>query len=206
MQHLVARNSQNPYQQQASVQRRACQATGQPREQLRLGEIDSPGKTESRGIRRRETLEGAASGEYAADGRDYHPRGGPFQSVDELKLVLGMTPALYERLAPAVTVFSGRSKVNLTTAPKEVLMALAGQDAAAAAATVAARQGAVPVNEAQIQPIVGGVVQAGIPIDGWVFSIRVWLSDDHDARQRALRILPNNNPPFLALSADGSLL
>ena len=36
-------------------------------------------------------------------------------------------------------------------------MALAEQDAAAAATTVAARLGAFPVNEAQIQPIVGGV-------------------------------------------------
>lgn len=62
-------------------------------------------------------------------------------------------------------------------------MALAEQDAAAAATTVAARLGAFPVNEAQIQPIVGGgVVQAGIPIDGWAFSFRVWLCDDREAR------------------------
>lgn len=40
-------------------------------------------------------------------------------------------------------------------------MALAEQDAAAAATTVAARLGAFPVNEAQIQPIVGGGCRSG---------------------------------------------
>ena len=148
-------------------------------------------------------LEGASGGDYAA-ARDYRPRGGPFQSVDELKLVLGMTPALFRGLKPAVTVFSGRSKVNLATAPKEVLMALAGQDAAAATATVASRQGSIPVDQPQGQPIRGGVVQAGIPIDGWSFSIRVGLKDDRDARDRVIRIVPKIQPPFVYQSMDSS--
>ena len=134
-------------------------------------------------------LQGATGADYAAAARDYHPRGGPFQSVDELKLVLGMTPAIFESLVPAVTVYSGRAKVNLATAPEAVLMAAAGQDAEAAAATVAARRGIVSVGESQRQPIENGVVQAGIPIDGWAFSIRVIQSGDKAAHDRVIRII-----------------
>jgi len=116
-------------------------------------------------------INGATAKTYVAAGRDYLPRGGPYQSVDELKLVLGMTPALFAQLGPNVTVNSGRSKVNFSTAPAAVLMALLGQGSAVAAATVAARQGAV--EQVQGQPIINGVVALGIPIDGWVFSIKV---------------------------------
>ncbi len=53
-------------------------------------------------------------------------------TVDELRLVRGVTPEVFERLRPFVTVYSS-GKVNLNTAPKQILMALsAGQDAAEA--------------------------------------------------------------------------
>src|SRR5579872_717235 len=38
-------------------------------------------------------LHGATDADYAAAGLPWHPRHGPFQSVSELQLVLGMTPA-----------------------------------------------------------------------------------------------------------------
>jgi general secretion pathway protein K len=49
---------------------------------------------------------GAKAPQYAAAGRDYGPPGSPFRSVDELGLVLGMTPELLARLAPHLTVYS----------------------------------------------------------------------------------------------------
>ena len=69
-------------------------------------------------------VDGAKADEYRAAGYDYLPRNGPFQSVDELTLVMGMTRDLYQRMEPALTVYSGRQFVDPQFATPEVLAAL----------------------------------------------------------------------------------
>ncbi|MEY2113990.1 general secretion pathway protein GspK [Rhodanobacter sp. FW106-PBR-R2A-1-13] len=74
-------------------------------------------------------LEGDAASRraaYKAAGRDYGPRGGPFASIEELQMVLGMTPALYRRVAPAVTVWAGTASPDPNTAPPLALAAIPG--------------------------------------------------------------------------------
>jgi general secretion pathway protein K len=61
---------------------------------------------------------------YQAAGRSYGPRSGAFASVQELQMVLGMTPALYAKVAPVVTIWSGRPSPDPATAPPLVLAAL----------------------------------------------------------------------------------
>ena len=84
---------------------------------------------------------------YTAAGRDYGPRNGPFASIDELQMVLGMNPDIYEAVAPYVTIWSGRASPDPNTAP---LLALAsippGMDLQQAAAMIAARQGNIAAN------------------------------------------------------------
>ena len=63
---------------------------------------------------------------YQAAGRSYPPRQAPFAHVDELGLVLGLTPALVERALPFVTVFCGASGVDVLNAAPEVIAALPG--------------------------------------------------------------------------------
>lgn len=63
---------------------------------------------------------------YQAAGLNYGPRGAPFAHVGELALVLGLPPAMVERAMPFVTVFSGRSEVNIRDAAPEVIAALPG--------------------------------------------------------------------------------
>ena len=63
---------------------------------------------------------------YVAAGRDYGPRNGPFVTVEELQLVLGMTPALYRQIAPVLTIWSGRPTPNPNTAPPLALQAIPG--------------------------------------------------------------------------------
>ncbi len=54
-----------------------------------------------------DTGAGAAQApQYRAAGLSYGPAGAPFQSVGELADVIGMTPALFERLAPHLTVLT----------------------------------------------------------------------------------------------------
>ncbi len=67
--------------------------------------------------------QGAESADYRAAGRP-GPKNAPFESVEELGQVLGMTRELHKRLAGAVTVFSFDSSVNPALAPARVLQAL----------------------------------------------------------------------------------
>ncbi len=77
---------------------------------------------------------------YRAAGRDYGPRSGPFASIEELQMVLGMTPVLYRRVAPVVTIWSGNATPDPNTAPPLALAAIPGMTPAQQAMIAAARQ------------------------------------------------------------------
>jgi general secretion pathway protein K len=66
--------------------------------------------------------QGTTDGLYADAG--YKPRHNPFQTIDELKLVAGITPELFARVAPAITIYSRDADVDEDTAPLAVLNAL----------------------------------------------------------------------------------
>lgn len=65
-------------------------------------------------------------GEYLAAGRHYGPRHAPFASVEELQMVLGVTPSLYQTLAPVLTIWSGGASPDPNTAPPLALAAIPG--------------------------------------------------------------------------------
>jgi general secretion pathway protein K len=65
-------------------------------------------------------------GLYRAAGLKYLPRRAPFESVDELSLVLGLPAAIVERALPFVTVYSGMAEINVLDAAPEVIAALPG--------------------------------------------------------------------------------
>ncbi len=71
-------------------------------------------------------LNGAEDADYRAAGLPYGAKNRSFEAVEELQQVLGMTRATYERVAPFLTVFSVRSRIDLTNAPREVLLAVPG--------------------------------------------------------------------------------
>ncbi|MFT4247767.1 MAG: type II secretion system protein GspK [Pseudomonas sp.] len=73
---------------------------------------------------------GAEDHDYAAAGLPYGAKDAPFESLGELRLVLGMPPELYRRLLPNLTLFSARSRPEPQFAPGPVLTAM-GLDAAA---------------------------------------------------------------------------
>jgi general secretion pathway protein K len=72
---------------------------------------------------------GAEAPAYAEAGRGYGPANTPMESVAEVEQVLGMTPALYARLAPLVTVYSGLAMPAPAFAPAQVLAAMGGGNA-----------------------------------------------------------------------------
>lgn len=67
--------------------------------------------------------DGAKAAEYRAAGLDYGPPGAPFESLGELRLVLGMTPPTYDALRPLLTLFSDRPP-DPASAPPAVRSAL----------------------------------------------------------------------------------
>lgn len=71
-------------------------------------------------------LNGAEDPDYRAAGLRHEAKDAPFVSVSELALVMGMTPELVRRVAPFVTIYSERPKIDLLTAPAEVLLAVPG--------------------------------------------------------------------------------
>ncbi len=78
---------------------------------------------------------GAESGYYLSLPRPYKAKNDLFDTLEEILLVRGVTREIYDRIRPFVTVTSS-GKVNLNTAPKEVLTALS-------AGTIAAEVGAI---------------------------------------------------------------
>lgn len=68
---------------------------------------------------------GAERAEYLAAGAPVLPRNGPFQTLPELRSVLGMTAAVYDSITPYLTLL-GSGQVNLNTAGRPVLLALPG--------------------------------------------------------------------------------
>ncbi len=69
-------------------------------------------------------LDGAEKDEYADEGLQYEPRNKPFQSIEELQLVLGMESELYRNIEPMITIFSTKATPDENSASQEVLYIL----------------------------------------------------------------------------------
>jgi general secretion pathway protein K len=87
-------------------------------------------------------LNGAEDRDYAAAGLPWDAKDAPFEAVEELQQVLGMTPLLYEAVAPTLTVHTGQEGIDANVAPRAVLLALPGTDAEAVESYLSARAGA----------------------------------------------------------------
>ena len=84
-------------------------------------------------------LNGAEKKEYKDAGLSYQPRNGPFQTVEELQMILGMDKSVFLWLEPLVSVYSGQQQVTVQLADKEVLQVIPGLDKSMVASYVASR-------------------------------------------------------------------
>ena len=67
---------------------------------------------------------GAEEPDYAQAGLMGRPANHPFLSTEELQLVLGMRPEVFQRIAPMITVYSRQAGVNPHLAQRSVLLAV----------------------------------------------------------------------------------
>ena len=82
---------------------------------------------------------GAEDAEYFRQGLSYGAKDGPLASIDELRLVLGMTQEVFNAVKNVLTVYSGSPSVNVELAPLPVLAAMHRGDVSAAQRQLAQR-------------------------------------------------------------------
>jgi len=142
-------------------------------------------------------LHGATDADYANAGLAWRPRHGPFQTVDELGLVLGMTPALLKRLRPALTVYSKHPSLDPGVAPREALLAYYPDQPERVDQILRDRSRAIPGGSAQTGPLTQGS-SAG----GRAFDITVELTEGAQQfrREAVVEFTGSDNTPPLVLA------
>ena len=137
---------------------------------------------------------GAEDADYEGAGRGYGAKDSAFESVAELEQVLGMTPAVYAKVAPHLTVFSGRQRPEPAFASAEVLTAL-GYDAQR---TLAQRRAWDPASDAPPPLLDGGVPLVGGNSGTYSIDSRARL---RDGREVALQVVVRSGGSGLPGSA-----
>jgi general secretion pathway protein K len=154
---------------------------------------------ESDGLKR---LHGADEADYQNAHLSYGPRGRAFQSVGELRLVLGMTEELFARIEPAITVYSQRPTIDLQNASPLALRSLSGLDEQKANEIVAART----ENSSSIsnRALPAGVMDPLVPLAGRAFSIKIEIQKGgHRIVEKAvIRLTGDPKNPYWLLALD----
>jgi general secretion pathway protein K len=139
---------------------------------------------------------GAKEADYRKAGLPYGPANAPFEAVEEFGMVLGVTPELYMRLSPFLTVNSRQSSINPQTAPREVLLSFPNVTEQMVDEYLAHRQEALN-NRLPLPPFPGG---GGGRSSAWRIKAAVTMEDGTQfTRKAVIRRTGNPKRPFVAL-------
>ena len=149
-------------------------------------------------------VNGAEAKDYLAEGKAYVPQNKNFQALEELQMVLGMTPSLYQKLEPLLSIYSGQDGINPQKASREALMLLFGMDEKAATDYVNLRKSTPPNMPAPPLPVIpGGIrVSGGGDVAYTIFA----QSRTQEGQITGLKVIArrqfsrNNGAPFAFLS------
>jgi general secretion pathway protein K len=138
---------------------------------------------------------------YQAAGRTYSPRQAPFAHVNELALVLNLSPALVERALPYVTVYSGEAGVDVLLAPPEVIAALPGMTPLKLKQFLGDR-GSLVNDTAAIAAALGGAGGNATAQKSRAYRILVRLRfpDGHETTSEIVIALRSKDSPYRVLS------
>lgn len=109
--------------------------------------------------------DGAEDNYYMGLAKPYHCKNAPLDSLAELAMVKGFTPKIVKLIEPFLTVH-GSKKININTAPAEVIMSLSKDpviDRSAAENIIEQRNGA-PITKISDLQNVSGLSQIYIPL------------------------------------------
>jgi general secretion pathway protein K len=161
---------------------------------------------------------GAEEADYRAAGLKYKPANAPFETVTELARVMGVTPAIYGRVADSLTVFSRQAGINPATASRTVLLALPNATPEVVDAFLSQRDDALKANlpvppfplaqgfAAGAGPVWRVRAQATMP-DGVTFAREAVVTPSGDLRRPLITLAwldPITQPPSgnIAAAAD----
>ncbi len=141
-------------------------------------------------------LNGAEDADYEAEGLFYGAKDAPFERIEELQQVLGMTAVLYKALSRYLSVNSASKGINPMLAPRQILMLLADGDETLVNNYMVMREES---EGAWVQPPFGGDFLDHTQQPLYRVQIKVKSVDgQHEYfEERALRLLPGRIPPFM---------
>ena len=143
-------------------------------------------------------LNGAEDGDYEQAGLPFGSKDAPFERIEELQQVLGMTPALYEGLTRLLTVSSGAGGINPMLAPRQTLMLLAEGDAAKVDAYITQRDEAAKEGRS-VLPDFGQAFFDSSQQPLYRMQIKVFTDETAPPyfEERSIRLSPQAVPPFV---------
>ncbi len=105
---------------------------------------------------------GSESKYYASLSEPYPPRNGPLTSLEELTLVKGVSPEVYERIKNDLTIYGNEMKIDINSASREVIYAIMGisLEEADEVVTFVKEEGSI-VNIDELRKLLFGFGEAG---------------------------------------------
>jgi general secretion pathway protein K len=139
--------------------------------------------------------------DYQREEVPYAPRHAPFQSVDELKLVLGVTPELFTRIKPALTVYSQQPNADQRVAPREALLALPNMDARRVDAVLRERTSVALALSGQSPRLGAGVIDPALALNGHAFTITAGFTyrETRMGKRAVIRLGGDAKRPYMVL-------
>jgi general secretion pathway protein K len=149
------------------------------------------------------TLHGGTDADYAAAGELWRPRHDDFQSVSEVRLVLGMTPQIYKLVRSSLTVYSRNDSPDEDVAPRYVLNALYPGNPAQVDKIMAAHAGTTAQADVTTSDSdgdsSGATISSGTDLSGRAFEIDVEVNYNgrHMVRRTVVLMTGDTTKPYL---------
>jgi general secretion pathway protein K len=141
---------------------------------------------------------GAEANDYRGSDRKYVPANAQFESVGELRRVLGVTAELYDKVAGSLTVYSRQPGVNPATASREVLLSIPGATPEAVDAFLQQRRDAL-AQKLPVPPFPPAQAYMASPAPVWRIHAEASLPDGVTfVRDAAVRPSMDPRRPFIA--------
>jgi len=141
-------------------------------------------------------LNGAEDKDYENEGFDFGAKDAPFERIEELQQVMGVTPQLYEKLSRFLSVNSNSGGINPMLAPRQILLVLAEGDAEMVDEYIRQREDS---EGAFVQPPFGGsfLDHTQQPLYRLQVKVKPVGGTTEYFEERAIRLLPGRTTPFI---------